>query len=141
MVAGVILAVGALRSFTKIRMVKRIKIQNKLNYKINYFKNLSNELTKLTQCKFLYWDTSESLLKPEGIVLYRAVITENQECRKVNLSNTSSNNSKTASRPRLATIGISKGRAYYQTKFLKLQRYTVLNTVVNMCIKSVISTN
>ena len=68
MVAGVILAVGALRSFTKIRMVKRIKIQNKLNYKINYFKNLSNELTKLTQCKFLYWDTSESLLKPEGIV-------------------------------------------------------------------------
>ena len=33
MVAGVILAVRALRSFTKVRMVKQIKVQNKLNYK------------------------------------------------------------------------------------------------------------
>ena len=35
-VAGVILAVGALCSFAKIRMVKQIKVQNKLNYKIYY---------------------------------------------------------------------------------------------------------
>ena len=41
MVAGVILAVRALRSFMKVRMVKQIKqikVQNKLNYKLQYKK-------------------------------------------------------------------------------------------------------
>jgi hypothetical protein len=38
MVAGVILAVRALRSFMKVRMVKQIKVQNKLNYKLQFKK-------------------------------------------------------------------------------------------------------
>ena len=60
----------ALRSFGKVRMVKQIKVQNKLNNRIN-FKNLEKNHAnrpKLTQCKFNYWDTSKSLLMPEGIV-------------------------------------------------------------------------